>query len=406
MDWNTVKLIQPFAGWRPQPGLAAKVAAPPYDVLSSQEARLLAKDNPESFLYVSKAEIALDPSISVHDERVYQTAAQRFAVMQREGLLQQDAAPCLYIYQLTLGGRSQTGVVAAASVAAYRNNRIRKHELTRPDKEHDRTKLAEALSAHSGPVFLIYRQTQALQSLIEQIQRGAAPSEAFLADDGVHHALWVVSESAHVMRLVELFEQQPRLYIADGHHRSAAAARVAERHPHADRFLAVIFPDDQLQILDYNRVVKDLRGLSTGDFLQAIGQRFQVTPVDTFVQARHSFGLYVERHWYQLTLDARWIDEGDPIASLDVALLDRHLLQPILGIEDPRRDQRIDFVGGVRGLAALQALVDSGQMAAAFALCPTSLDELLAVADADQIMPPKSTWFEPKLRDGMVVQTF
>ncbi|MBF0096336.1 MAG: DUF1015 domain-containing protein [Magnetococcales bacterium] len=401
-----MKLIQPFAGWRPQPGMAAKVAAPPYDVLSSQEARLLVKDNPESFLYVSKAEIALDPAISVYDERVYQTAARRFAAMQREGILRQDAAPCLYIYQLTLGGRSQTGVVAAASVAAYCSNRIRKHELTRPDKENDRTRLAEGLAAHSGPVFLIYRHTQALQDLIERIQGSAPPSEAFLAEDGVHHALWVVAEAVHIEQLVALFEQQPRLYIADGHHRSAAAARVAERLPHADRFLAVIFPDSQLQILDYNRVVKDLRGLSTGDFLQAIGQRFQVTPVATFVKERHSFGLYVERHWYQLTLDARWIDEGDPIASLDVALLDRYLLRPILGIEDPRRDQRIDFVGGVRGLAALQGLVDSGQMAAAFALCPTSLEELLAVADADQIMPPKSTWFEPKLRDGMVVQTF
>ncbi|MBF0182973.1 MAG: DUF1015 domain-containing protein [Magnetococcales bacterium] len=403
-----MKLIQPFAGWRPRPGLAAEVAAPPYDVLSSQEARQLVKDHPHSFLYVSKAEIALDPSLSPYDEQVYQTAAERFAAMQREGILRQEATPCLYIYQLTLGQRRQTGVVAAASIAAYRNERIRKHELTRPDKENDRTRLAEVLAAHSGPVFLISRQDQHLDRMVEQIQQASPPNEAFLADDGVHHALWVVSEPHLIEQLVDRFEQHPRLYIADGHHRSAAAARVAERHAHADRFLAVIFPENQLQILDYNRVVKDLRGLSTQAFLQAVAERFRITPAPSAVapKERHTFALYLPGQWYQLTLAAEWIDESDPLSSLDVALLDRHLLQPILGIEDPRRDQRIDFVGGVRGTATLQALVDSGSMAAAFALCPTSLAELLAVADANKIMPPKSTWFEPKLRDGLVVQTF
>ncbi|WP_130472693.1 DUF1015 domain-containing protein [Candidatus Magnetaquicoccus inordinatus] len=403
-----MKLIQPFAGWRPRPGLASEVAAPPYDVLSSQEARLLVKDHPHSFLYVSKAEIALDSALSPYDEQVYQTAAQRFDSLKEQGILQQDSSPCLYIYQLTYKERVQTGVVAAASIAAYRDNRIRKHELTRPDKENDRTRLAEVLSAHSGPVFLIYRHAEPLDALIQQIQNASPPDESFLADDGVHHALWVISDQALIAQLVELFEQQPRLYIADGHHRSAAAARVAERQPAADRFLAVIFPDKQLQILDYNRVVKDLRGLSVTQFLQAVQQHFHVAPAATAVapKERHTFGLYVDKQWYQLSLEQKWIDESDPIASLDVALLDRYLLQPILGIVDPRRDQRIDFIGGVRGTAALQELVDGGSMAAAFSLCPTSLSELLAVADAGQIMPPKSTWFEPKLRDGLVVQTF
>ncbi|MBF0583921.1 MAG: DUF1015 domain-containing protein [Magnetococcales bacterium] len=403
-----MKLIQPFAGWRPRPGLASRVAAPPYDVLSSAEARALVQDNADSFLHVSKAEINLDPALPGDDALVYQTARERFEQMCRDGRLQRDATPCLYIYRLVMGDRSQTGVVAAASVAAYRADRIRKHELTRPDKENDRTRLAATLSAHTGPVFLIYRQTVELDALVAQIQRGAVPDESFLADDGVEHSLWVVRNPQQIERLVALFDRQPRLYVADGHHRSAAAARVCAERPTADRFLAVLFPDDQVKILDYNRVVRDLNGLTPAAFLQAVRERFTLTRSAGAVvpDRRHLFGLYVERQWYRLELEAGRIDEADVVGRLDVSLLDRHLLQPVLGIFDVRRDQRIDFVGGIRGMAALESLVDSGKMAVAFSLFPTQLEELLAVADADQIMPPKSTWFEPKLRDGLVIQTF
>lgn len=403
-----MKLIQPFTGWRPRPGLASRVAAPPYDVLSSAEARGLAQGNPDSFLHISKAEINLDPDLPSHDSLVYQTAKERFEAMCRDGRLVRDGVPCLYIYRLVMGERTQTGVVAAASVAAYRANRIRKHELTRPDKELDRTRLAETLSAHTGPVFLIYRQTDELDALVHQIQEAAPPQESFQAEDGVHHSLWVVSDPHQIETLVALFDKQPYLYIADGHHRSAAAASVCADRPTADRFLSVLFPDDQVKIFDYNRVVRDLNGLTTEAFLHAVGARFHLTQATAAVSPdrRHTFGLYVARQWYRLAWKGEPIDEGDVVASLDVSLLDRHLLQPILGIFDMRRDQRIDFVGGIRGMAELESLVDSGKMAAAFSLFPTQLAELMAVAEADQIMPPKSTWFEPKLRDGMVIQTF
>lgn len=405
---RAVKLIQPFTGWRPRPGLASRIAAPPYDVLSSAEARKLVQGNPDSFLHVSKAEINLDPLLSNYDSLVYQTAKERFEQMCQDGRLVQDELPCLYIYRLVMGQRTQTGVVAAASVAAYRANRIRKHELTRPDKEQDRTRLAATLSAHTGPVFLIYRQTAALDALVTHIQQAAPPSESFQADDGVQHSLWVVRNPHQIEQLVTLFDQQPYLYIADGHHRSAAAASIYTDRPTADRFLSVLFPDDQVKIFDYNRVVRDLNGLTPAAFLQAVTERFHLTLATTAVlpDRRHTFGLYVAQQWYRLELDAGQIDETDVVACLDVSLLDRHLLQPILGIFDMRRDQRIDFVGGIRGMSELESLVDSGKMAVAFSLFPTQLAELMAVAEADQIMPPKSTWFEPKLRDGMVIQTF
>ena len=270
-------LIQPFAGWRPRPGLAPRVAAPPYDVLSSAEARDLAQGNPDSFLHVSKAEINLDPALPSTDPLVYQTAKARFEQMCRDGRLVQDEAPCLYIYRLVMGQRTQTGVVAAASVAAYRADRIRKHELTRPDKEQDRTQLAATLSAHTGPVFLIYRQTAELDALVSQIQQATPPSESFQAEDGIHHSLWVVRDPQQIERLVALFDKQPRLYIADGHHRSAAAASICTDRPTADRFLSVLFPDDQVKIFDYNRVVRDLNGLTPEAFLQAVGERFTLT---------------------------------------------------------------------------------------------------------------------------------
>ena len=409
-----MKLIQPFSGWRPQPGLAQRIAAPPYDVLTSSEARRLVQDNPDSFLHVSKAEINLNPDISPYDDLVYQTAKARFLEMQHgkdehsTGVLFQDPAPFLYIYRLEIGQRQQVGVVAAASVAAYRNNRIRKHELTRPDKENDRTRLAETLLAHSGPVFLTYRQSIEIDGLVAHVQKSTPAEETFQADDGVHHSIWVIKDPLLINALVENFEQQSHLYVADGHHRSAAAARVCADRPTANSFLCVLFPDNQVNILSYNRVVRDLNGLTPQTFLHEVGKRFHVTASPTAVlpDRRHCFGMFTDNHWYRLELDGHNIDKSDPVTSLDVSLLSQHLLHPILGLTDLRRDKRIDFVGGIRGTEELIKRVNSGEMAVAFSLFPTQLEELMAVADKEQIMPPKSTWFEPKLRDGLIIQTF
>ena len=410
-----MKLIQPFPGWRPRPGLAKKVAAPPYDVLTSAEARQAVVGNPDSFLLVSKAEISLENGISPDDNRVYQAAASRLGKMRQKGVLVQDPRPCLYIYRLCMDGRNQTGVVAAASVDAYFANRIKKHEYTRPDKETDRTRHAEALSAHTGPVFLTYRQTTPIDTLVARCIEASPPKEDFTCNDGVRHTLWMVNNPDPIAALVLAFEALPALYIADGHHRTAAAGRICQTRRGAGlensagpsgRFLSVLFPDNQVKILDYNRVVRDLNGLSVADFLEQVGQRFSLLPADKPVRPakHHEFGLYVAGVWYRLLLDSAKVDKADPVGRLDVALLNAHLLDPLLGITDPRRDPRIDFVGGIRGLSGLSSRVDSGEMAVAFSLFPTTLQELMDVADAGQVMPPKSTWFEPKLRDGLVVQ--
>ena len=409
-----MKLIQPFPGWRPKSGSAHKVAAPPYDVLSSSEARQLAQNNPDSFLHVSKAEINLDPNLSPYDDLVYQTAKNRFQHLCESGVLVQDSKPFFYIYRLEMNQRQQIGVVAAASVEAYQKERIRKHEFTRPDKENDRTRLSETLSAHTGPVFLTYRHSETIDSLVAQCMQDK-PEEDFLAEDNIQHTLWVVKDSNLIHSLVEAFEAQPRLYVADGHHRSAAAARVCEsrcgnspnKTAACNRFLCVLFPDNQVHILDYNRVVRTLNNHTPDSFLEALKTKFQVTKSQTPIapQQRHTFGLFIENSWYQLVLDPKHIDQSDPVASLDVALLSQHILQPLLDIKDLRRDKNIDFVGGIRGMQGLMDRVQSGEMKAAFSLFPTQLSELMTVADAGEVMPPKSTWFEPKLRDGLVVQS-
>ena len=409
-----MKLIQPFPGWRPPPNLAKQIAAPPYDVLSSTEARRLVQGNPLSFLHVSKAEINHPINTSPYDAEVYKTAQRCFQAMQygkdenSHGVLEQDPVPCLYIYQLVMGKQRQVGVVAAISVEAYGNNRIRKHELTRPDKENDRTRLSETLSAHSGPVFLTYHHNPSIDLLVSQLQTHSKPEVDFYADDGVRHSLWPIQDPAIIHNLVDNFEQLPHLYVADGHHRSAAAARVYAKNPKADRFLCVLFPDNQVNILSYHRVVQDLNGLTPQNCILKLQQHFQVTPSSKPIEPkkRHCFGLYMDHQWYHLELNAEHIDESNPVASLDVDLLSRYLLQPIFDITDLRRDKRIDFVGGIRGTAGLMERVDSGEMAAAFSLFPTQLSELMAVSDAHQVMPPKSTWFEPKLRDGLIIQTF
>lgn len=412
-------LIRPFAGLRPAPARAQDVAAPPYDVLSTDEARKLALGKPWSFLHISKPEIDLPPQTNPYSAEVYATGQRSFARMQAEGILRRDSAPYYYFYSLTMGAHTQTGLVAAASVADYVNNRIRKHEFTRPDKEDDRVRQIDALNAQTGPVFLTYRRQAAVDAIAAQVTADAPEVDieldtAAIGGARVRHRLWPVRDIAVNARLSELFDAIDYLYIADGHHRSAAAARVAamrratHAHPRGDEaynyFLAVIFPDTQMQILDYNRVVRDLHGLSVDAFLARVRADFAVMPSAQPVKPsrRGEFGMYLAKQWYRLTIKPAHAGGDDPVRRLDVSVLADRLISPVLGISDPRRDKRIDFVGGIRGLDELRARVDSGEMAVAFALFPTSLADLMAVADAGHVMPPKSTWFEPKLADGLV----
>lgn len=405
-------LIMPFAGLRPAAGRASDVAAPPYDVLNSEEARARAAGKPWSFLHISKPEIDLPVGTDPYAAEVYQQGAASFQKMLDAGVLVRDSQPCYYLYRLVMGSHQQTGLVVAASVADYDSNRIRKHEFTRPDKEDDRVRQIESLQAQTGPVFLTYRHHAVIDALVTELTAGEAAVD-ITADDGIQHTLWVVSDRHAIDTISATFDAMPALYIADGHHRSAAASRVAAARRSSDPtpaterssdyFLAVAFPDNQMQILDYNRVISDLNALTPDQLLAAIGERFRVTPAAAAVKPSRSgeFGMYLAGQWYRLTIDPTRIP-ADPVASLDVSLLQQQLIAPLLGIEDPRRDKRIDFVGGIRGLGELERRVDSGNMALAFSLYPTTLSQLMAVADADQVMPPKSTWFEPKLADGLV----
>jgi len=405
-------LIQPFPGLRPAPEHAEAVVAPPYDVLNSDEARARAAGRPWSFLHISKPEIDLPPDTDPHDAAVYEKGRENFQHMLQEGVLVQDPGPCYYLYRLVMGQHEQTGLVAAASVPDYDSNRIRKHEFTRPDKEDDRVRQIEALNAQTGPVFLTYRHQPEIDALVERLT-AEAPAVDLTADDGVRHTLWLVEDAAAISTLSDTFDAMECLYIADGHHRSAAASRVAAKrqaaNPHHtgeepyNYFLSVIFPDNQMMILDYNRVAADLNGLDEAGLLAALEASFSVTPAETAVKPGHSgeFGMYLKGQWYRLEIKADKVP-ADPVGRLDVSLLQANAIAPILGIDDPRRDKRIDFVGGIRGLGELERRVDSGEMAVAFALYPTSLDQLMAVADAGEVMPPKSTWFEPKLADGLV----
>lgn len=404
-------LIKPFRGLRPAPGRAAEVAAPPYDVLTSEEARERAAGKPWSFLHISKPEIDLPPETDPHAPAVYAKAAENFCRMIETGVLTRDAAPCYYAYRLTMGAHEQTGLVAVASVRCYDNNRIKKHEFTRPDKEDDRVRQIEALNAQTGPVLLAYPATKHADQLIADIAQGEPAADVTVTDafSTVRHQLWVCSDAERIDAITRCFDGMEALYIADGHHRSAAAARVAAarrqegREQSSDYFLGVIFPHREMQILDYNRVVKDLNGLSADEFLARLGEKFLVTPACAPVKPTcpGEIGLYLPGRWYRLNL-APALFSADPVAGLDVSLLSDHVLGPILGIVDLRRDKRIDFVGGMRGLGELEKRVDSGDMAAAFALYPTRMSQLMAVADSQRVMPPKSTWFEPKLADGLV----
>jgi uncharacterized protein (DUF1015 family) len=408
-----MSLIRPFAGLRPAPGRAADVLAPPYDVLNTEEARARAADRPWSFLHISKPEIDLPPKTDPYSPAVYAKGKENFERMQSEGVLVRDPQPCYYLYRLVMGTHTQTGIVAVASVPDYDSNRIRKHEFTRPDKEDDRVRQIEALNAQTGPVFLTYKHNAEVDSLVARAT-SAAPEVDVTADDGVRHTLWTLRDPAVIETITSAFDAMKNLYIADGHHRSAAASRVAAARRNANPahsgeepynyFLAVIFPDNQMQILDYNRVVKDLHGHSVEEFVAEIAEAFSVEVELAAVKPGRAreFGMYLDGHWYRLHIDPEFIPDNDPVRRLDVSLLQDNLLGPILGIGDPRRDKRIDFVGGIRGLQELEKRVDSGEMACAFALFPTSMADLMSVADAGEVMPPKSTWFEPKLADGLV----
>jgi uncharacterized protein (DUF1015 family) len=398
-------LIQPFAGLRPVDARAAEVVAPPYDVLSSDEARVRATGRPWSFLHISKPEIDLPEGIDPYSEEVYARAAANLQRMLQEGILERDTEPCYYIYRLVMGKHTQTGLVAVASVADYDSNRIRRHEFTRPDKEDDRVRQIEALNAQTGPVLLAYRSQAHVDAMLADATH-TKPEVDLVADDGIAHSLWVVRDPERIGEITVAFDAMEALYIADGHHRSAAASRVAASRggdAGAGYFLCVIFPHAQMQILDYNRVVRDLDGASPETLLVRIAERFQELQEAAAVHPDRpwTFGMYLAGQWYRLVIQPERIP-NDPVNRLDVSLLADNLLAPLLGIEDPRRDKRIDFVGGIRGLVELEKRVDSGEMSVAFSLYPTRIDDLMAVADAGEVMPPKSTWFEPKLADGLV----
>lgn len=408
-----MSLIKAFPGLRPAPGRAADVAAPPYDVMSAAEACAMVCGKPWSFLHISRAEVDLPEGTDPYAPEVYGKAAENLERMVTEGLLVQDDGPCLYVYRLTQDRHVQTGLVAAASVSAYDTGRIKRHELTRPTKEDDRVRQIDALDAQTGPVFLAYASDESIDGMLAKATRGE-PAMDVTAADGVRHQVWVMNEPGQVARMIALFEAQPALYVADGHHRSAAASRVSRARAEANPahrgdepynyFLTVIFPHDQTRILDYNRVIRDLNGLSKEQFLVQVKAHFTVEKSVEPVRPACSgeYGMYLDREWYRLRIKAENIPKGDPVAGLDISLLSMNLIEPVLGIGDPRLDQRIDFVGGIRGLAALEQRVSSGDWAVAFSLYPTSMEELMAVADAGAIMPPKSTWFEPKLADGLV----
>jgi uncharacterized protein (DUF1015 family) len=400
-------LIQPFRALRPAPGRAAEILAPPYDVLSSAEARERAKGKPWSFLHVSKPEIDLDPAIDPYDRAVYAKAAENLDHAVKAGVLIREAMPCYYVYRLTWRDRVQTGLAAVASLADYASNRIRKHELTTPVKEDDRVRQIAAVNAQTGPVMMAYPAALEIDAMLAAAAT-AEPEVDVVADDGVRHELWPIADVETIGRLTRAVDALPALYIADGHHRSAAALRVAAGRGNGGGshryFLAVLFPHHEMTILDYNRLLRDLNGRSPDHLLAELRETFSIEPANEPVRptASGEFGMYLGGRWHRLAIRPDLVPKGDPIGRLPITLITRHLIEPIFGITDPRTDKRIDFVGGARGLSELERRVASGEMAAAIALYPTQMSDLMAVADRGGIMPPKSTWFEPKLADGMV----
>ena len=409
-------VVKAFRAIRPTPELADKVAALPYDVMDSNEAREMVKGNPYSFLHVDKAEIDLDPAIDLYDKRVYEKARDNMKGMIKDGTLQQDKNNYLYIYKQVMNGRAQVGLVGCTSIDDYINNIIKKHEFTRADKEQDRINHVDYCNANTGPIFLTYRAKKSINDMVDSWMTGHKPVYDFVSEDGIGHTVWVIDDEAVIKKLEAEFAGIDYLYIADGHHRSASAVKVGlkrrEQFPNYkgdeefNFFLSVLFPDEQLYIMDYNRVVKDLNGNSQDEFTKKVGEKFDIEAYNGNgpfkPTAKHTFGMYLDGKWYKLTAKAGTFNENDPVDRLDVSIMQNNILNPILGIQDPRTDKRIDFVGGIRGLKELEKRVNAG-MKVAFSMFPTSIDDLMAIADAGQVMPPKSTWFEPKLRSGLFI---
>lgn len=407
-------VVKPFIAVRPKAESASQVAALPYDVYNREEAKAAAEKEALSFLRIDRAETQLPDNVDTYDERVYQKAKELYGQMKEQGVYQKEDRQCYYIYQLTMDGRKQTGIVACASVDDYLNGVIKKHENTREEKEQDRIRHVDTLSAQTGPIFLAYRSHDVINQVVEAVMQEKASLYDFTADDGIRHTVWQIDGEEELQRLQEAFAEIGDIYIADGHHRAASAVKVSlKRREMAgsydgseefNYFLSVLFPDDQLMIMDYNRCVKDLNGLSKEEFLQEIGKNFTVTKLSGAEYPKHKgqVTMYLEGEWYLLCASDRLLEVEDAVASLDVSLLQDYLLKPVLGIEDPRTDSRIDFVGGIRGLSELERRAES-DMKVSFAMYPTAIGELFAVADAGLLMPPKSTWFEPKLRSGLFI---
>lgn len=410
-------VVKPFRGLRPPREIARELACLPYDVMNSQEAAMMAQGKDRSLLHITRAEIDLPPDTDIHSEEVYNKSVENFTAWQKRGWLVKDSKPCYYIYAQTMNGRTQYGIAGCASVDDYLNGFIKKHELTRPDKEQDRMIHIRVNNANLEPVFFTYPAVRELDEMVENEIKSKDPVYDFVSDDGFGHHFWIIDDDQKIAAIEKLFlEKVPYTYIADGHHRTAAAALVGkekrDKNP-AHRgdeeynfFLAVHFPDDQLRIIDYNRTVRDLNGMSVQEFIEKLSKRFDIENKGSNIykpDRLHNFSMYLEGKWYSLTAHPDTYDDNNPIDSLDVTVLTNEVLSPLLDIQDQRRSKRIDFIGGIRGLEELKKRVDSGEMKMAFALYPVSMKQLLAIADSGNIMPPKSTWFEPKLRSGLVI---
>ena len=408
-------VFKPFMAVRPLPEYADRVAALPYDVMNSKEAAEMAKGNPLSFLHVDKAEIDLPEGTDIYDEKVYLKAKENLKNLEKNGICKMEPVPCFYIYRQIMNGRSQTGIVGCASIDDYINNIIKKHEFTRADKEADRIRHVDYCNANTGPIFLTYRSNDTVSNIVSTWKTTRKPVYDFVTEDGIGNTVWVIDDEKTNAALAEAFADTDYLYIADGHHRCASAVKVGlkrrEQFPDFDGteefnfFLAVAFPADELEIMDYNRVMKDLGGKTKEEFLTAMSEKFIIEEIGTEAYkpvARHTFGMYLDKMWYKLTAKEGTYPESDPVGSLDVSILQNNCITPVFGIEDPRTDKRIDFIGGIRGLGELEKRCRE-DMVIAFSMFPTSLDELMAIADAGEVMPPKSTWFEPKLLSGLFI---
>ncbi len=409
-----MSVLRPFRAVRPKKEYASEVAALPYDVMNSEEAREAVKDKPLSFLHVDKAEVDLPEDTYIYDEKVYLKARENLLKLVSDGICEQDSEPMLYIYRQVMNGRAQTGIVGCASIDDYINNVIKKHELTRADKEQDRINHVDYCDANTGPIFLTYRGRSEIDAVTEKYM-SKTPEYDFTADGGVRNTVWVIDDKSDISALTELFKDVPYLYIADGHHRAASAVNVGikrrEANPDYDGteefnyFLAVYFKSDDLAIMDYNRLIADYNGMTKDELLEKISDKFQIDFIGKNAyhpEKKHTFGMYIDNNWYKLTAKSGSFNDTDPVERLDVSILQKNVITPVFGIKDPRTDKRIDFVGGIRGLEELEKRC-ALDMKIAFSMYPTTLDDLMDIADASKIMPPKSTWFEPKLMSGLFI---